>query len=1241
MQDREEAAAFATGTVVTFSAPYARLIAPGTTVSLRVETQGFANTFDTQLMSKKAVVDEPVYRDADVKAFSGSVELKIPDGVPFLGGQTLSLAIPGVKGQLVIDPTGFAQFAYGKRFEAEEQNWRQESELDVQRRADEADKQNRREANVAVQQVYRTAGAAGDMALFGGAQAVVNVLGGMVGRIDADAAQLKLEGVGGLLAAFKRGYEGQFTVLGEMPLLTGMEMAFALGKTFALGLEADWPALSRAQFLFDGGQGAAVEIRPELGVTTGTALRSLVSSVLSFDGGLLIKMLLTNPKSATAALGMGLTVTAQTFLTQWTQKNLWTSDQSGLSGVTDPGQRATDIAASGNNTAPSSPRTIPHDEGLMAETETEVFSRIDTLAQDIQYATLTSTDGKKVHFAFFITPVVKAGQARKAELVWYNLDNPTVHGVVYPLYGDKWRGETASDYAFAVDAQGDYVAFNILSGTFEGENEKPTKSSMALFVMRLSFDGTDFRLSECAYRSNHNVNSDKLPKGEDGNVLTMPTVYFSDYRGENWYLNAACNVEKAESGETVSVKSIDFQASEQGQKIELSDPVEDTAEDIGAGVTRRLTTAVPNGSLDSESGRKSLSSYYRLYAADEEAGGALQLSVNGTTYALDDDAIFMEPLSTHGAGSDSSEFYTKRGQAGDGSDCYRLMGAQRKSDFGREKITIRDYDVPMYAEHFRIVTLDGGRLQPYGQTFLYWVESASDGEGSRTIYRVKGVRFDRESNTMTAPFTLVELSQRPTSVYIGEDGTGYYTTEGITIQSARSGGSAVLSQSLYTFKLILKADLALTGAAANDPCLSAGDHAEMLISVKNTGSLPISSFGVNLMKQGTTFQTVSVNCENPQTASVNSLFGDAATSANSVARVDSVFDDDNGDWWVMSSQSQSAGNVAYDDVHTGLLMPGGVHVYRIVFRVPEDWDGGTNLTAQITNLSAMTGRIDDYSKTVSFETNGMLTDQSADSYTMGFIIVKRAKYDDAQNTRTVEIGREDLMLDCQPYVAPNGQEYVRVNIVARSQTKDANPPTLTATLDGQTVLTHTFKNAINADFGYTLDIPAARLLNGRMSGNVTFTVADSRKGLDSDFAPFDNARTVTLGRELLIIEHPQDVTTLAGSDASFTVAASGGRQPYTYQWQQQDEKGNWVNLTGANEAELKLSAVTMKMDGMKVRCVVRDSGGNEVVSDTAKLVVWQPLPQTGDTQRPLTFALTLAAALLALGAMRKRKKRKA
>ena len=231
------------------------------------------------------------------------------------------------------------------------------------------------------------------------------------------------------------------------------------------------------------------------------------------------------------------------------------------------------------------------------------------------------------------------------------------------------------------------------------------------------------------------------------------------------------------------------------------------------------------------------------------------------------------------------------------------------------------------------------------------------------------------------------------------------------------------------------------------------------------------------------------------------------------------------------------------------------------------------------------------------------------------------------------------MLDCQPYVDPNGAQYVRVNIVGRSDTAAAFSPTLTAKLGNTTVFTYRFANPIDEDFGYTLDIPASALLGDRTSGEITFTVTDNlgENALGSEFASFDNERTVKLGKELYIVRQPESVSVVEGEDAVFTVVVSGGVPPYTYQWQRLNENGVWEDIPGANQSQLVIPSVSMSDNGASFRCVITDSAGDTVISNTATLsgggatlTVWAQFPVTGDRAQP---ALWAAAALLCAAAL--------
>ena len=97
--------------------------------------------------------------------------------------------------------------------------------------------------------------------------------------------------------------------------------------------------------------------------------------------------------------------------------------------------------------------------------------------------------------------------------------------------------------------------------------------------------------------------------------------------------------------------------------------------------------------------------------------------------------------------------------------------------------------------------------------------------------------------------------------------------------------------------------------------------------------------------------------------------------------------------------------------------------------------------------------------------------------------------------------------------------------------------------------------------------------------------------------------TVEPSVELKITSHPTDVTTAAGSTATFEVAAEG--DGLKYQWQTSKDGGSsWVNsgMTGYNTASLKVPANNSR-NGYQFRCVVSDNAGNNVTSNAATLYV--------------------------------------
>ena len=393
-------------------------------------------------------------------------------------------------------------------------------------------------------------------------------------------------------------------------------------------------------------------------------------------------------------------------------------------------------------------------------------------------------------------------------------------------------------------------------------------------------------------------------------------------------------------------------------------PVPDGIENVQG--LRRMTPATPtnatfNGDYitGSNGSNPSLSCYYWLNEKQQ-----LSVHLNKTKRVLDENVVFVENLVEYGV-NDAREFvfYLKEGTADDGSDCYRLMGATRQ---GRKEFTVRDYDVCLYAQRFQTAHVNDGSR--YGIHYLYWTESIApdpDNADQEERYRIKCVRFDRETNTMSAPFTLVELSHYPASIHLLPDGTGYYTTD--LEQAQTLNESAVNSRRLIRFEFELKIAAELTGVASSDPCVTAGESAGLLFSVENKGNLPISRFGVTIKQGSKIVQQVLVDCQNPQN-SVNSLFASNGPGY-SVTRLENVYDDMNGDRWLVTTTGDN-GQMVEEALHTDLLMPGGVHTYEAAIEIPDDWDGTISLTAELENVYAMTQYASLIQGSVAVQANG-------------------------------------------------------------------------------------------------------------------------------------------------------------------------------------------------------------------------------------------------------------------------------
>ena len=151
-------------------------------------------------------------------------------------------------------------------------------------------------------------------------------------------------------------------------------------------------------------------------------------------------------------------------------------------------------------------------------------------------------------------------------------------------------------------------------------------------------------------------------------------------------------------------------------------------------------------------------------------------------------------------------------------------------------------------------------------------------------------------------------------------------------------------------------------------------------------------------------------------------------------------------------------------------------------------------------------------------------------------------------------------------------------------------------LNGATSATYTYKNVSDASF----------------SSKIRCTITDA----DGNKVTSNEVKLVKKTEALTITTQPKDVTTTipAGSSAfsaGFTVAATGGKEPYSYKWQWGKTTGNgwndftsshtWANYTTSNSLLVGSKEASMLTAGYQFRCVITDAEGTKVYSNAAKL----------------------------------------
>lgn len=1236
--------------VFTFEKEWLRILHPEAKVSFKLTTNGQEYTFDTHLKIEKAVVDEPFFDHSALFSFtsgSGGFGFTIPGDVPFISGSTLSLSIPGNYPTLMILPSGMGMFSWGYDFAPESTTWKTDDTQDQERAIKEFDKQSAADKLLAAAGVYRNVNTTTTPKLLGDYGVHITPFAAMQGLYRRSDQSLELRGNGGATFAFEAGFTQTFTI-GPVPFFAGID--FSMAASFGVGISLNMKAEIENGLLkvkegpvigYDSGM--TISFRLELGGTIGLGLKDVLSVSLRGYGYINPIIHLTTPQvSAEARIGIGLSVTLRALFLKWST-TLWEGNL--------PLSSSDSIAltASGKTTASSSWRDYKYAEapslaaandevtavnasGVEPATTQKLFDRIDCSAGDFQYVVVAGTT-----YLFWIQPGMGPNDWERVN--WCNLETTQCGQVGWIDSGTYAKRNNTSpnkayqdwfvDYDFTVESSRDsdstFCALTILSGQFgkrtpEDEVNPPNAACAASVLMQKQEDGS---LAVVYYHETDAVSS-TVSGSTERNYHTMPEVLltaFSSSLKSVFMVNTYVRSKESKISGQVHFYDKDKLVSHELEASNFESDMEIARYHVGE------PTAISAGTEDDKMnfyvlGTNGVLARIRKDRRQDHKSERQELAKGNIVN-------FKVVTRINGVNDKDTLFYLDRVKTDEGGFIHRLKGVTLSPQSPEKPVTVTDYDIEVNADRFDTVKFGGG-------IYLYWTECSTPKAGSDPDYKykeeylVRCVRYDPDTDTICDPFTLVQLGESPSSVKLQDSGAGYYA-----VDLGNEHGS-YLRQSLtkFTYQLVMSAEL--QAAVPNDPCVCAGDYIDLILSVRNTGNLPLSGLDVKVKKDSQVIQTLHIDCARPQESTNEFLAANGSkierTGLYTIRRVDGMYDPLNGESWNITS-TNSNGVTTQRNVRTTLLMPGDTQSYKAKLLIPADWDGKVDLTAEIV-------------QTVGAKQFGALLTENGRPLSNALVLTTDATNDDPVLMRLtsemahkiVNTNSHDLMLSAQLFNR-EGETYVRVSILNRSgNTKPRSRvvPTLTSSYNGQTLFSHTFRNAMEDDYGYSMDIPLQTLTAGRRLDELDLNV--SSKENYEEFADADNHVRLSLFPKLYIAQQPESLNLVEKQDALFVVSADGGQRPYRYQWQKLNAEGRWVDLPGANQNSYQLAKVTLAQSGLTLRCVVTDEAGDSVTSDSAVLSVFS-LPQTGDETQPALWMLlaVASAALIALLCFRRRK----
>ena len=557
-----------------------------------------------------------------------------------------------------------------------------------------------------------------------------------------------------------------------------------------------------------------------------------------------------------------------------------------------------------------------------------------------------------------------------------------------------------------------------------------------------------------------------------------------------------------------------------------------------------------------------------------------------------------------------------------------------RTQFGYPSLTLKrtNLDVTVPTDSFSLQYLNES-------VYIYWLELAGgDKAADQTTYRLRGVIFDPSARVATddfvlAQFTTANKEDTPVDMFLSADGMAYYTVK--QGGAARNGDTS--QATVYAYKHGLKPHADLRAFSLAESTVYAGTDVDAYVTISNDGSANINTIDLevvledeqgNVIQQGgkdVILETLHVNLLNPAENSRKVLLDGAASTTSgegAIYRVEelpgeSVQDRFNVEevktYWadyVEKNDQYTVGDPVVTSLESKLLLPGQIAGFKTAVHIPADWGGEVFLAVRLA--------------------------KSQNNALGGY----------GEDKERMDQSEHDIDVTHRIYAGPQGEPYLHLTILDHAENGEQLRLYAEMYLDDDHTPVYVdlpyYPEHTSTGMTHNLDMPLSALLNGRRANVINMTVravgADDRLASNNDitiYVPASYRDTVRISLQ------PTDQTVLEGDTALFYVKAAGGREPYTYQWQENMGSGlGWRNISEATEDTLTVADVKLSMNGKQYRCVITDYGMEQVTSDSAVLNVVSALPPTGDhTNLPLYLSLAAAALLLAAALRYARKKR--